>query len=51
VCGSVGGVRLTRGLDRLREYLNACVGVLGCETDRGVDRLCEYLNIVKYKTT
>ena len=38
-------MRQARGLDRLREYLNACVGVLGCETDRGVDRLLEYLNV------
>ena len=28
VCGSVVGVRLTGGVDRLREYLNVCVGVL-----------------------
>ena len=49
--GCVGGVRLTRDLDRLREYLNVCVEVLGFETDRGVYRLREYLNIVKYKTT
>jgi len=44
VCGSVG-CETDRGVDRLREYLNVCVGVLGCETDRGVDRVREYLNV------
>ena len=28
-------MRMTGGEDRLREYMNVCVGVLVVETDRG----------------
>ena len=38
-------MRVNGDVDRQREYLYVCEGVVGVRVTGGVNRLCEYLNV------